>query len=46
MTALIAADFNGDGKADIIARDSSGYLWLYPHTPSGFGTSSQIGNGW
>lgn len=24
------ADFNGDGNPDIIARDSSGTLWLYP----------------
>lgn len=24
-----AADFNGDGKVDLLARDSSGRLWLY-----------------
>ena len=23
-------DFNGDGNADVIARDASGNLWLYP----------------
>lgn len=40
------SDFNGDRNADIVSRDSSGNLLLYPHTPLGFGTSTQIGHGW
>ncbi|MFE4368664.1 trypsin-like serine protease [Streptomyces sp. NPDC056835] len=33
FTALIASgDVNGDGRADIMARDSNGTLWLYPGT--------------
>jgi sugar lactone lactonase YvrE len=46
MTAIVAADFTGDGSADIIARDGAGNLWLYPHTPSGFRAQSLIGSGW
>ncbi|GAB3979129.1 hypothetical protein GCM10029978_073680 [Actinoallomurus acanthiterrae] len=45
------ADVNGDGKADIVALDSSGRLWLYPssgqavndHVLSG---SVRVGTGW
>ncbi|MFB6979410.1 trypsin-like serine protease [Streptomyces scopuliridis] len=33
FTSLIASgDVNGDGLADIMARDSAGTLWLYPGT--------------
>ncbi|WP_063770028.1 FG-GAP-like repeat-containing protein [Streptacidiphilus melanogenes] len=42
------ADFNGDGYPDIVARDSSGNLWLYPGDAN-HDTSTprvQIGNGW
>ena len=39
-------DFTGDGNADIVSVSAAGYLYLYPHKPSGFGTSSIIGNGW
>lgn len=40
-------DMNGDGTADIIARDSSGRLYLYPGTSTGgIGTRVQIGSGW
>ncbi|WP_082566082.1 FG-GAP-like repeat-containing protein [Arthrobacter sp. Soil782] len=39
--------FNGDGTADVVARDSSGALWLY----AGDGTGgwlgrTQLGHGW
>jgi hypothetical protein len=40
-------DFTGDGSADVVARDSAGYLRMLPHTPSsGWGTASLIGSGW
>ena len=30
MTAIMGAgDLYGDGKADLLARDSAGTLWLY-----------------
>jgi hypothetical protein len=50
-------DFDGDGKSDILARDASGALWLYPGLGSattavngasggGFGPRGQVGGGW
>ncbi|RAM38304.1 FG-GAP repeat domain-containing protein [Arthrobacter globiformis] len=40
-------DLNGDKRADILARDSSGALWLYPGNGRGsVGTRSRIGAGW
>ncbi|MER5757356.1 VCBS repeat-containing protein [Streptomyces sp. NPDC002088] len=40
-------DLNADTYPDVIARDTSGALWLYPGNGSdGFGTRSQIGTGW
>ncbi|WP_227878443.1 glycoside hydrolase family 3 N-terminal domain-containing protein [Arthrobacter dokdonensis] len=40
-------DFNGDGTADVIARDSAGNLWLYPgNGHGGWQATSQIGHGW
>jgi len=48
MTAIVGiGDFNGDGHADILARDTSGVLWLYPGT--GTGTLSariSLSSGW
>jgi hypothetical protein len=46
-SAMKSTDFNGDGRADLLARDSSGVLWLYP----GNGTGAllprvKIGSGW
>ena len=47
MTSIISgADFTGDGSTDLVACDSSGILWVYPHTASGFGTRRQLGGGW
>jgi serine protease len=48
MTAVLAAgDFNGDGKADVLARDNSGLLWLYPGNGAGGWLSrKQVGTGW
>ena len=46
-TIIGAGDFNGDGKADLIARDSSGNLWLYRGNGAGsFLGRIQIGSGW
>ncbi|MEU6024603.1 FG-GAP-like repeat-containing protein [Micromonospora sp. NPDC047134] len=45
-----AHDLNGDGRADIVAADSSGNLWLHPNTGNGgmstFGSPVKIGTGW
>ncbi|MFJ3103143.1 FG-GAP repeat domain-containing protein [Streptomyces sp. NPDC086835] len=41
-------DLSGDGKGDLIARDSAGVLWLYRGngTGSGFASRTKIGSGW
>jgi hypothetical protein len=45
LTAL--RDFNGDGNADLLARDSSGVLWTYMGNASGaFPTRVRVGGGW
>jgi len=44
-----AGDVSGDGRADIIARDTSGGLWLYKGTGNAsapFGTKVKIGTGY
>ncbi|KOG08964.1 MULTISPECIES: FG-GAP repeat domain-containing protein [Streptomyces] len=44
-----AADYSGDGRPDVIARDGSGRLFLYRGTGSAtapFGARTQIGSGW
>lgn len=49
MDVLLApGDFDGDGKADLIAREkSTGVLWLYPgNGADGYGTRRSIGTGW
>ena len=48
MTSIVSpGDFSGDGKADIVARDSAGALWLYRgNGAGGFAAQTQIGNGW
>ncbi|MDX6353975.1 MAG: hypothetical protein QOF98_878, partial [Streptomyces sp.] len=43
------SDVTGDGKADFIARDTSGNLWLYKGTGSAtapFSARTVIGSGW
>ena len=42
----MAADWSGDGKADILGVDAQGRLWYYPHSGNGFGARKQIGHGW
>ncbi|MFD6758054.1 FG-GAP-like repeat-containing protein [Streptomyces roseolus] len=44
---LAPGDFDGDGKADLIGRDTAGALWLYPGDGmNGYGARKQIGSGW
>lgn len=46
-TLFNAADFDGDGQADLIARAANGELILFPTTGrNGWGTPRVIGNGW
>ncbi|MEV6303172.1 VCBS repeat-containing protein [Actinoplanes sp. NPDC051861] len=49
-TAIIAADLNGDGHTDVLARFSDGGLWVYPGTGNTgmgtFGDRYQVGTGW
>lgn len=40
-------DFNGDRTADVLARDASGILWLYPGDgAAGWLDRRQVGQGW
>jgi FG-GAP-like repeat len=44
-----AADLTGDGHADLLARDTTGRLWLYKGTGNAtapYGARVQIGTGW
>ncbi|MDQ0942535.1 VCBS repeat-containing protein [Streptomyces sp. V1I1] len=43
------ADVMGDGKADLLARDGAGVLWLYKGTGSSsapFAARTKVGSGW
>jgi hypothetical protein len=48
MNSIMApGDFNGDRKADLMARDSSGRLFLYRGSGTGsFVGKLQVGAGW
>ena len=48
MTSIVTpGEFNGDGKADLIARDTGGELWLYPGTGTGdWFRRVSLGSGW
>ncbi|MER6911709.1 trypsin-like serine protease [Streptomyces sp. NPDC000594] len=50
LNALVTTgDVSGDGRADMIGRDSAGKLWLYPGTGKAakpFGTRIQLAGGW
>jgi hypothetical protein len=46
-TIALPGDLNGDGYCDLVAADTSGYLWLYPGNGKGwFGSRTKIGSGW
>jgi hypothetical protein len=46
-TIIRPGDFTGDGRDDVIARETAtGRLWLYPGTGSGLGARVSIGTGW
>ncbi|QES12405.1 hypothetical protein DEJ45_08330 [Streptomyces venezuelae] len=43
------ADLTGDGRADLLARDRTGVLWLYRGTGGGttpYATRTRVGAGW
>jgi myo-inositol-hexaphosphate 3-phosphohydrolase len=47
VTVSVSLDFTGDSRADLVARDSSGVLYIYPGTGSGgFGSRIRLGSGW
>jgi hypothetical protein len=48
MTAIMSpGDFNGDRTPDLLARDSSGQLWLYARTTTGtWKTRVLVSTGW
>ena len=47
VTVSVSLDFTGDGKSDLVARDSGGRLWLYPgNGAGGVLARTQIGAGW
>ncbi|WP_420711825.1 FG-GAP-like repeat-containing protein [Streptomyces sp. NRRL F-5123] len=47
FTQTAAADFDGNGKADIIARDTSGNLKIWAgHGDGTFGAAAQLTTGW
>ncbi|MER7727863.1 VCBS repeat-containing protein [Streptomyces sp. NPDC096323] len=40
-------DLSGDGRSDLLARDSAGVLWLYPGKGDGtFKARAKVGGGW
>ncbi|SEK70405.1 N-acetylmuramoyl-L-alanine amidase [Streptacidiphilus jiangxiensis] len=48
-TIVGAGDLTGDGRADLVARDSSGVLWLYRGTgipTAPFAARTKISSGW
>nr|WP_306294124.1 VCBS repeat-containing protein [Paenarthrobacter nitroguajacolicus] len=47
MTALVSpGDWNGDGNADVLARDASGALWMYRGDGNGGWLPGRVQVGW
>jgi hypothetical protein len=45
-TVMGAGDLDGNRVPDVVSRDVSGNLWLYPRTPTGWQTRVLLGTGW
>jgi hypothetical protein len=45
FTHYFIADWDADGKYDIICRNTSGSLYFYPNTNNQFSISTNVGNG-
>ncbi|MEY9870644.1 subtilase family serine protease [Streptacidiphilus sp. MAP12-33] len=48
-TIIGARDLTGDGVNDLVTRDASGVLWLYPgtnHASAPYGARVRVGSGW
>ncbi|MFF1509983.1 N-acetylmuramoyl-L-alanine amidase [Streptomyces sp. NPDC058326] len=46
---ISTGDMTGDGKPDLVARDTTGVLWLYKNTggtPNPYATRARVGGGW
>ncbi|WP_260174821.1 VCBS repeat-containing protein [Streptomyces sp. PanSC19] len=46
---VVAGDLTDDGRADVVARDRTGVLWLYRgtgNTGAPFVTRTKVGGGW
>jgi hypothetical protein len=41
-----AGDLTGDRIPDVLARDRSGVLWLYPRTATSWQPRVRVGGGW
>jgi hypothetical protein len=47
LSIIAGGDFSGDGMTDIVSRDSSGVMWLYPgNGKSGFKSRIKLATGW
>jgi hypothetical protein len=45
-TIVGAADWDGDGRSDVLAKDSDGYLYLFPGDAAKLGARVLLGVGW
>ena len=47
VRVVAGGDFDGDGRADLVAEDASGRIWLYPRDGAGgWKPGQKIGEGW